>query len=84
MGCYLSPDDTSTIERVVQALRKRPKGAELLVAGDMNANLADPERDRRGDDIAEALATEILEEILAHFLPRRRPWCQDRRTWSII
>ena len=84
VGCYLSPDDTSMIERVVEALRKRPKGAELLVAGDMNANLADPEGDSRGDDIADALATEIMEDISEHFLLRRRPWCQDRRTWSMI
>ena len=40
--CYLAPDDTLMIERVVEALKERPKGAELLVAGDMNANLADP------------------------------------------
>ena len=25
MGCYLTPDNTSTIERVVEALRSRPK-----------------------------------------------------------
>ena len=83
MGCYLAPDDTSTIERFVEALKERPKGAELLVAGDMNTNLADPEGDRRGEDIAEALVTEGLEDMSAHFLPRRRPWCQDGRTWSM-
>ena len=27
VGCYLAPDDTLTIERVVEALRDRPKGA---------------------------------------------------------
>ena len=47
VGCYLAPDDTLTIERVVEALRDRPKGAELLVAGDLNTNLAAPEVDRR-------------------------------------
>ena len=43
VGFYLAPDDTLTIERVVEALRDRPKGAELLVAGDLNTNLAAPE-----------------------------------------
>ena len=33
VGCYLAPDDTSTVERVVAALDERPKGADLLVAG---------------------------------------------------
>ena len=48
VGCYLAPDDTLTIERVIEALKERPKGAELLVAGYMNANLAEPEGDWRG------------------------------------
>ena len=47
VGCYLAPDDTLTIERVIEALSSWPKGAELLVAGDQNANLAAPEGDRR-------------------------------------
>ena len=55
MGCYLAPNDTSAIERVVAALKERPKGAELLVAGDFNVNLSKPEEDRRGEDIAAAL-----------------------------
>ena len=25
-----------------------------------------------------------LEEIFPHFLPQRFPWCQDRRTWSMV
>ena len=60
MGCYLSPDNTSTIESVVAALKERPMGNGLLVAGDFNANLADPEGDWRGEDIAAAMATEGL------------------------
>ena len=33
IGCYLAPDNTSTIEYVVAALRDRPKGTALVVAG---------------------------------------------------
>ena len=69
MGCYLAPDDTSTIESVVAALKECPMGAELLVAGDFNANLAELEGDRRGEDTARAMATEGLEDISEHFLP---------------
>ena len=55
-------------------------GAELLMAGDFNANLAEPEGDQRGEDIATAMATEGIEDMLAHFILRRRSWCPDRRT----
>ena len=57
MGCYLAPDDTSTIESVVAALKERPRGPKILVAGDFNVNLSYPEGDRKGEDIAAAIAT---------------------------
>ena len=69
VGCYLAPEDTSKIERVVEALKERPKGAKLLVAKYTNANLAAPKGDRRGEDIAAYLATEGLEDMSAHSLP---------------
>ena len=72
VGCYLAPDDTSTIESVVSAIKESPMGAKLLVAGDFIANLAEPEGDRRGEYIAAAMVTEGLEDISAHLLPRRR------------
>ena len=56
VGCYLSPDNTSTIERVVEALRESPKGAELMVAGDLNINFAAPEGDWIEEDIAATFA----------------------------
>ena len=80
MGCYLAPDDTLTIESVVATLKERPRGAKLLVVGDFNVNLAEPEGDWRVEDIAAAMATEGLEDMSAHFLPRRRSWCRERNT----
>ena len=74
VGCYLAPDDTLTIKRVVEALRERPKGAELLMVGDLNINFAALEGDRREGDIAATLATEGLEDMAAHLLPQRRHW----------
>ena len=82
--CYLAPDNTSTIESVVAALKYRPRGAELLVAVYFNAKFLDPESNQRGEDIAAALATEVLEDILVHSLPRRRPWCRDKRMCMMI
>ena len=37
---YLTPDDTSTIESVVAAIKERPRGTEPLVAGDFNLKLS--------------------------------------------
>ena len=83
MGCYLAPDDTSTIESVVSALKERPQGTELLVAGDFNVKLLEPEGDQRGEEIAAALATERLEDMSAQLLPCWRLWCRDMRTWRM-
>ena len=47
MGYYLAPGDTLPIESAVATLKERPWGAELLVAGDFNAKLSEPEGDRR-------------------------------------
>ena len=68
MRCYLDPDNTSKIESVAEALWERPKGAELLVAGDLNINFAAPEVDRREEDIAATFATEGLEDMAPQFL----------------
>ena len=84
MGCDLAPDNTSTIYSVVAALKERPRGAELLVSGDFNVKLLEPEVDRRVEDIAAALETEGLEDMSAHFIPCRRSWCWDGRIWSMI
>ena len=74
VGCYLAPYSTLTIESVVAALKELPRGAELLVAGYFNVNLVDLEGDRRGEDIAAAMATVSLEDMSVHFLPHRRSW----------
>ena len=81
---YLAPEDTTTMERVSKAIRSKQRGAELLVAGDFNVNLAAPEGNRRAEDIATALATEGLEDLVRHFLPRETKWFQYRRTWGVI
>ena len=57
---------------------------EILVAGDFNVDLALPKGDRRAEDIATLLATEGLEDMANHFLPRKSRWCRDQRTWGMI
>ena len=83
-GMLPRPRRTSTIERDVEVLRDRPKGAELMVAGDLNTNLAALEGDRREEDIPATIAPEGLEDMAQHFLPRERRWCRDRRTWGVL
>ena len=65
-------------------LRSQPRGAELLVAGDFNVNLATPEGDRRAEDIATTLATEGLEDMAKQCLPRESRRCRDRKTWGML
>ena len=52
VGVYIAPEDTETMERVVEAIWKKPQGAELMVAGDLNANIAAPEGDQWAENIA--------------------------------
>ena len=74
--------------KVTDGIYTRGSDGYSVVATDApirhRGGLAEPEGDRRGEDIAAALATEGLEYMLAHFLPRRRPWCWAGRTWSIL
>ena len=56
----------------------------MLVAGNININLVEPEGNHREEDIAATLATEGLEDMAAHFLPRGRRWYQDGRTWGML
>ena len=76
MGVYIAPEDTTTMDRVVEAIRRKPWGAELLVAGDFNVEIAEPEGGRRAEDIATELATAGLEDMARHFLPREKQWCR--------
>ena len=54
------------------------------MAGDFNVDIPAPERDRRAEDIAMELATEGLEDMARHFLPRENIWCRVRRTWGML
>ena len=68
MGCYLAPDDTSSIERLVRAMEQCPRREALMVVGYMNFNIVDPE----GNIIEEAIVEDILdvglEDMCGHFL----------------
>ena len=71
------------MERVVEEIRNKPRGAELLVAGDFNANIVTLHGYWRAENIATELAMGDLEDMVRHFLPREKRWCRDRRTWGM-
>ena len=81
IGCYLAPENTSTIERVVAVLGDRPKGTALVVAGELNTDLEDTDNYWRGTEIAAAMTAAGVEDMMAHFLPRKHRWGRERRTW---
>ena len=56
----------------------------LIVAGDLNTDLGDMASDGRGTEIAAAITEAGLEDMTAHFLPRKRKWGRERRTWSMV
>ena len=74
IGCYIDPDDNRTIERVVTALGDQPRGTALVVVGDFNTDLGETASNRRGTEIAAALTEAGVEDITAHFLPRKIQW----------
>ena len=54
------------------------------MAGDLNKDLGDMACDGRGTEIAAAITEAGLEDMMAHFLPRKRRWGIERRTWAMV
>ena len=80
MGCYLVPDDASTIEGVVTSIRQQPLGAELLVTGDFNYDLVAPQGHAQDEEIEADLYMVGMDEMSAHLLS----WHKDGRTWRML
>ena len=54
------------------------------MAGDLNSDLGDKENDRRGSEIAAVMTEAGVEDMTAHFLPRKQKGGRERRTWSMV
>ena len=50
----------------------------------LNTDLEDLESDRRLTEIAAAMTEAGVEEITAHFLPRKCRWGRERRVWIMV
>ena len=82
--CYIAPDNAQTMEQVVTALGDQTRCTALLVAGDFNTDLGETASDGRRTEIAAALTEAGVEDMTAHFLPRKGLWGSERRTWSMV
>ena len=83
VGCYLAPGDGTTIRDVETAMTEKPRGAELIVAGDLNVYHGKVGGWGRDEEIT-AVAMAGLEDIVGHYFLRRRAWCRDQRKWEAV
>ena len=56
IGCYLGPGNDTTIRDMEAAIMERPRGAELIVAGDFSVDLEKTCGQGRDEKIAAAVA----------------------------
>ncbi len=82
IGCYIPPNDLTTLTHVIQVWQDCPKGSLPIILGDLNINLAAP-RDKRDETIAELVDTMVLVDMSSHFCQRHGKLSQGRRTWRM-
>ena len=63
VGCYLDPYKNYSIKCVVGAMEQLPYGDALMVTGDISAEIADPEGNKRDRAIVSELADAGLEAM---------------------
>ena len=72
VGCYIPPNDLSTLATIEQAWNECPSGHTPILLGDLNVNLRAP-RDDRDEQIAKAVEDVMgLSDLSKHFLQRSR------------
>ena len=84
MGFYIAPDNAFTIRALVVVISHSKHGAEMLVVGNFNEDLAVPEGNTCDKDINASLDASGLEDITNHFLLLCKPWLKYRQAWSMI
>ena len=83
VGCYIPPNDLSTLTTIEQAWNECPRGHVPLLLGDLNVNLRSP-RDERDEQIAEVVEDVTgLANLSRHFLQRSRGSMRGRWTWRM-
>ena len=69
VGCYLAPDDVTSIEIVTRSTAQIPREAALLLVGYLNTNLVEMEGNKIYEAIAEDLSEAGLKVMSYHLLP---------------
>ena len=82
VGCYIPPNDLTTLTHVEQAWQACPRGCLPILLGDLNVNLAAP-RDERDETIAEQVDAMALSDMSAHFRQRSGKRSSGRWTWRM-
>ena len=62
-GQYLALNDASSIKRAVGDTEKHPCGVTLMVVGDLNSDIAEPEGNKRNGAIIAALSDTGMEDM---------------------
>ena len=85
VGAYMTPYDVPAMHGVEQAPIGAPKGMEMILMGDLHAQLRDP-RDKREEDLVMALVDRCLVNMTDHFMTQKRyrgsgiwTWCMQRK-----
>ena len=79
MGCYLDPDNASTIEIIVLSTSHIPRRAALLVASKFNANLNAQEENCHEEEITVTMANISLEDMATNLILSHKSWVRDGR-----
>ena len=83
VGCYIPPNNLSTLTTIIQAWNKCPSGHTPILLGNLNVNLRAP-GDNRDDQIAEAVEDVMgLCDLSTHFLQQSRGLTRGRWTWRM-
>jgi hypothetical protein len=82
IGCYIPPNDLTTLTHVNEVWRACPKGCLPILLGDLNVNLAAP-RNKRNDTIADQVYAMALIDMSTHFRQRRGRRSRGRWTWRM-
>jgi hypothetical protein len=82
MGCYIPPNDLTTITHVEQAWQACPRGCLPILLGNLNINLAAP-HDECDKTIAKQVDAMVLVDMSVHFCQCCRRNSGGRWTWRM-
>ncbi len=83
VGCYIPPNNLTTLTHVEGAWNICPKGHVPILLGDLNINLVSP-RNKQDEMIAEQVQDSMgLVDVSCQFKQRRRSKARGRWTWQM-